>query len=157
VARVAPGAKHPDGDVRYDVIPIGVDGVLHGVNGQLEYAGQMLTADGAMRAIHVTSGGVQALGTLGGSASTARAISETGAIVGGALTEGDLTYHAFLYEHGTMRDLNELIPPGSDWELIQALGINAHGDIVAIGHQHGADRVVLLKRRQGKREDPDHE
>jgi probable HAF family extracellular repeat protein len=142
-----------DPQVRYDVIPIGVDGVLHGVNGRLEFAGQMVTGDGGLRAVHVTAEGVHALGTLGGSASTARAISDSGAIVGGALTEGDVTYHAFLYEDGRMRDLNDLIPAGSQWELIQALDINGRGDIVAIAHHDGADRVVLLKRRETERRD----
>jgi probable HAF family extracellular repeat protein len=135
------------GGHRYDVIPIEGDSLLHGVNTQLEYAGQAVTADGTLRAVHVTRKGTKLLGTLGGSASSARDINDAGAIVGGSLIKGDDAFHAFLYEDGVMHDLNDLIPSGGRWQLVQALGINARGDIVALGHQDGADRVVLLKRR----------
>jgi hypothetical protein len=41
----------------------------------------------------------------------------------------------------------EALAPEAECELIQALGINDRGDIVAIGELLGVDRVVLLKRR----------
>jgi probable HAF family extracellular repeat protein len=131
----------------YDVIPLEVDGVLHAVNDRGTLVGQEITSEGAMRAIQIVSGVVTDLGTLGGSASSARGINSAGAIVGGALTDGDATHHAFLYEAGVMHDLNTLIAADAQWELVHALGINDHGDIVAIGHHDGADGVVLLKRR----------
>jgi probable HAF family extracellular repeat protein len=134
-------------DHRYDVIPIEIDGVLHGLNNGVEYVGQWVTSDGAMRAIQLTSTGITELGTLGGSASSARGINAAGAVVGGALTHGDVSHHAFLHDSGVMYDLNALISPDTEYELIHALGINDRGDIVAIAHHDGADRVVLLKRR----------
>lgn len=137
----------PKAGPQFDVIVIGGDNVLHGVNGKLEFAGQTVTADGASRAVHVTSKGAKVLGTLGGSSSSARGINDAGAIVGGSLTKGDDAFHAFLFEAGAMHDLNDLIPSADGWQLIQALGINDRGDIVAIGHQDGVDRAVLLKRR----------
>jgi probable HAF family extracellular repeat protein len=140
---VAGGAQY-----RYDVIPIDVDGVIHAVNNSLQYAGQLVTADGSLRAIRIRDREITLLGTLGGSASSARSVNEAGAIVGGALTDGDASYHAFLYEHEAMRDLNELIPPEAGWELIHALAINDRGDIVAIGHREGEDGIVLLKPRK---------
>jgi len=136
------------GDHRYDLVPIEVDGVLHGVNNDLEFVGQCMTSDGAISAIQLTSAGVMDLGTLGGSASSARGINADGAIVGGALTRGDVSHHAFLHEDGVMYDLNALISPDVEYELVHALGINDRGDIVAIGHHDGTDRVVLLRRRQ---------
>ena len=138
-------------DLRYDVIPLAVDGVLHALNKGGECVGHWTTSDGAMHAIHVSSGGVIDLGTLGGSASSARGISNAGSIVGGALTEGDVSYHAFFYEAGVMHDLNRLISSEVDCELIQALGINDQGDIIAYGHYDGADQVLLLKRRDHQR------
>lgn len=132
---------------RYDVIDLGLDGVLHDVNSRGESVGQTVTVDGATCAVSMTAGGVTMLGTLGGSASSARGINDAGAIVGGSLAEGDLSHRAFLYEDGVMHDLNDLIAPGAGYELVHALGISNKGDIVALGHRDGADRVVLLKRR----------
>jgi probable HAF family extracellular repeat protein len=131
---------------RYEVRPLEIDGLLHALNDRGESVGHWTTADGEMHAILVTPRGVIDLGTLGGSASSARGINEAGAIVGGALTAGDVAYHAFLYEAGVMHDLNALIAPDAGSELLQALGINNAGDIVAIGHRSDVDSVVLLKR-----------
>lgn len=138
----------PRRGLEYDVIPTGVDGVLHGINNRLESAGQIIGPDGALRAVHVGASGLRLLGTLGGSASAARDINNSGAIVGGALTAGDVVHHAFLVEAGVMYDLNHLVVSGSSWELVQGLGINDSGDVIAIGHRDGLDEVVLLRRRR---------
>jgi probable HAF family extracellular repeat protein len=111
-----------------------------------------VTAAGASHAGLLTSTGVSDLGTLGGSSSTARGINNAGAIVGGSLTKDDVAYRAFLYEDGTMHDLNVLVDPEAGCELEQALGINDRGDIVAIGSRHGVECVFLLKRRDESRE-----
>jgi probable HAF family extracellular repeat protein len=132
---------------RYDVIPIRFDGVLHTINDAGEYAGQRLTSVGTTHAVHVSRSGVTDLGTLGGQFSSARGINDSGVIVGGALTTDDEASHAFLYVGGVMHDLNDLIDADCSWELVQALGINNRGDIVALGHCGDADRVVLLRRR----------
>jgi len=67
-------------------------------------------------------------------------------VVGGALTVDDEHHHAFVYANGVMQDLNERID-ADGWELIYALGINDRGQIVAIGHHDGNDRIVLLTPR----------
>ena len=136
--------------LEYEVISTGIDGVLHGINNRLESVGQIVGADGAVRGVHVDASGLRLLGTLGGSASVARDINNIGAIVGGALTLDDVAHHAFLVEDGMMHDLNDLVPPDSGWELVQALGINDTGDVIAIGHRNGLDQVVLLRRRRTK-------
>jgi probable HAF family extracellular repeat protein len=89
----------------------------------------------------------KALGTLGGSFSIARDINNRGEVVGGSLTEGDETFHGFLFRNNRLYDLNELLDPGAGWEMIQAFGINNLGEIVGIGSQDGHDRIVLLKPR----------
>ena len=63
-----------------------------------------------------------------------------------ALTVDDEHHHAFVYANGVMQDLNERID-ADGWELIYALGINDRGQIVAIGHHDGNDRIVLLTPR----------
>jgi probable HAF family extracellular repeat protein len=144
-----PEARRPsgcDGDAWFDVVPLAFDGVLHDVNGHRACAGDAVI-DGAKQAVLVAPDRSQILGTLGGSSSTARGINDEGAIVGGSLTAGDAVYHAFLYEHGVMHDLNDLVVPDGSCELVQALGINNAGDIVAIAHLAGDDHVVLLRRR----------
>jgi probable HAF family extracellular repeat protein len=87
------------------------------------------------------------LGTLGGSFSIARGINNRGEIVGGSLSRGDEDFHGFLYRNGKLHDLNDLLQPDSGWELIQAVAINDNGEIIGIGSNRGADRVVLLKPR----------
>ena len=67
------------------------------------------------------------LGTLGGSTSEARAINDSGQIVGYSYITGDSAYHVFLYSRGHMLDLGTL--GGSD---SFAYGINNSGQIV--GH-----------------------
>ena len=123
------------------------DGLLHGINDAGEYAGQWLTKEGFTHAVHVCGSGVTDLGTLGGQFSSGRDINNSGAIVGGALVAGDEAYHAFLYVDRVMYDLNDLIDADAGFELVNALGINNRGEIVALGHSGDADRVVLLRRR----------
>ena len=101
-----------------DVIPMEGDQVFHGINNRLEYAGQKMTPEGALRAVAVTTSGPD-VGTLGGSASAARDINDAGAVVGGSLTKGDQAFHAFLYEDGHGHHLNDLIAPDGHWQLIQ--------------------------------------
>jgi probable HAF family extracellular repeat protein len=88
-----------------------------------------------------------ALGTLGGSFSIARDLNNRGEVVGGSLTEGDENFHAFIYRNNQLLDLNEFVDPAAGWELIQALGINNHGEIIGIGSHVGQDRIVLLRPR----------
>jgi probable HAF family extracellular repeat protein len=71
----------------------------------------------------------------------AYAINNSRQIVG---TSGD---HAFLWENGTMRDLETLIPadsPDSTWLLYSANGISDNGLIVGEGLHNGVIRGFLL-------------
>lgn len=88
------------------------------------------------------------LGTLGGSFSIARDLNNHGEVVGGSLTEGDTGFHGFLYRNNRLFDLNDAVDSEADWELLQALGINNHGEIIAIGCRAGEDRIVLLRPKE---------
>ena len=52
--------------------------------------------------------------------------------------------HAFLWKEGLLMDLNDLIPLGARWELIQAHDINERGEIVGWGWFRGRTHVFLL-------------
>jgi len=54
----------------------------------------------------------------------------------------------FLWQAGTMWNLNDLIDPGSGWILTEANGINDRGQIVGTARTaNGAIRAVLLQPR----------
>jgi probable HAF family extracellular repeat protein len=91
--------------------------------------------------------GFTRLGCLpGGNWSIAQAINNKGTIVGRSrvtLTGGAI--RAFVYfNNGTLRNLNEMIPPGSGWVLIGAEDINNDGRIVGYGTKNGETRAFLL-------------
>jgi probable HAF family extracellular repeat protein len=102
---------------------------------------------GRIEAFRQENGTRSMLGTLGGSFSIARDLNNHGEVVGGSLTEGDENFHGFLYRDNQLHDLNEFLEPGTEWEVIQALGINNHGEIIGIGSHVGEDRIVLLRPR----------
>ena len=60
------------------------------------------------------------LGTLGGGSSYAYGVNDSGEIVGYSwLANGGQS--AFLYDDGTMLDLNSLLPSNSGWDLLDGL------------------------------------
>jgi len=72
------------------------------------------------------------LGTLGGATSEARAINQSGQVVGYA-QNADAAVRAFVYDGDCLHDLNDLIHPDSGWVLEEAWDINQSGQIVGIG------------------------
>ncbi len=85
-----------------------------------------------------TTGKMQDLETLQGDfASVALGINDRGEVVGASFA-GDFSARAFLWENGTMFDLNKLIPPNSGWQLQFAKSINSRGEIVGSGVTNGA-------------------
>ena len=51
----------------------------------------------------------------------------------------------FLFVNGRSYDLNTLIPPASGWQIVDALGINDHGEIVGDGYYNGTLYGISLK------------
>jgi probable HAF family extracellular repeat protein len=91
------------------------------------------------------------LGTLGGNNSfvETNGINNRGQVVGGSETaevdpNGFPIFHAYLWEDGTMTDLNSRIPADSGWEQINALGINDRGQIVGFGLINGQSHASIL-------------
>lgn len=101
------------------------------INGPGQIVGYSTTADGFYRAFRITGKSMEDLGTLGGLQSWAYAINDSGQVVGTALTENGADYHAFLYDQGTMYDLNQLVVTPAGHPVIgSARDINNFGQIV---------------------------
>jgi probable HAF family extracellular repeat protein len=109
--------------------------------------------DQALLAFLWKHGVISNLGTLPGNAcSAADAINTTGQIVGGSGFNDaqffpactDLVEHAFLWENGTMVDLNAFVPPGSDLTLNEAVFINDRGEISGLGMLSNGDQHAFL-------------
>ena len=83
------------------------------------------------------------LGTLGGEESYAYGINDSGQVVGDADTSTS-GRHAFVYNNGTMVDLNSLIDPTSGWTLASARAINDSGQIVCDGENAAGQQDALL-------------
>ncbi len=123
------------------------------VNGLGQTAGQAQMSGGNHHAYVSGSGGMMGqmnvdLGTLGGTNSIAYCLTDAGTVVGTAqLPNG--TMHAFMVPNALggmphMTDLNSMIPTNSGWELMEARGMNAAGQIVGWGMHAGHTNAFLL-------------
>ena len=128
-------------------------GTLPGFNGSTAYdindAGQAVGASANSitqqeRATLWSNGTKTDLGTLGGNKSAAVDINNKGQVVGFGNTTGNGGLaHGFIWEDGTMANVNSLIAADSGWLLQQINGINDRGQMVgqginsATGKQHG--------------------
>lgn len=86
------------------------------------------------------------LGFLGnGLRGTAYGINGAGLVVGTSeWSDAENDFHAFLYANHTMVDLNSLIDPVSDWQLVSARDINDARQILAIACRPGECATVRL-------------
>jgi len=73
------------------------------------------------------------LGNLGDCYSSAQAINSGSQVVGFTYSCDGMVSRAFLWERGSIVDLNTLIPPGADLQLAAAGNINDRGEIVGDG------------------------
>lgn len=78
-------------------------------------------------------------------ASEARDVNDAGQVVGWSHAHNTFNTHAFVFDAGFMRDLNDLIDPNSGWELQEAHAINEQGQIVGYGEYQGHRRGFLLE------------
>ena len=126
----------------------GANSMAKDINDSGQVVGYAYTNDEAMHASLWQREGpvwtVADLGTLGGDQADAEGINEHGVIVGTSKTGTD-DRHAFVFEDAIMKDLNELIPSDSGWDLVAAFDINDSGWIVGRGSNSlGEERAFLL-------------
>jgi probable HAF family extracellular repeat protein len=93
------------------------------------------------------------LGTLGGSTSVARDVNDLGQVVGFS-TDGNMQVRAFLWENGTMTDLNTLLPANSGWDLTTAHFINDNRQVVGEGLYQGQSAWFLLSLGENENQPP---
>lgn len=101
----------------------------------------VLTTDNRAHAVMWANGKATELspGTLIGFNSVANSVNDSGVIVGG----GDAD-HGFVYQNGTMTDLNTLIAPTAGLTLFAATGINSKGVIAGSATLNGQDVGYIL-------------
>lgn len=90
-------------------------------------------------------GDIIAIGKLPGfdKNSSASSINDQGVVVGYSSDYGNDS-HAFIWQNGTLTNLNDLIDPTAGWELETASDINERGQIVGTGSHNGETRAFLL-------------
>jgi probable HAF family extracellular repeat protein len=93
-----------------------------------------------------TKGKITPIGTLpGGDRSSPGYISDSLEILGDSTVSGGGD-HAYIWtQKKRMRDLNNMIPKNSGWDLHRASSINKSGQIVGYGTINGEDHGFLLK------------
>lgn len=116
-----------------------------GINDLNEIVGSSTTAAGETHAFYYDGTSMMDLGTLGGEFSAANEINIHSQVVGES-TISDLNpiTRAFIWQNGTMTDLNSLIDPSSGWLLETASSINDQGQIIGIGTLNGTTNQAYL-------------
>jgi probable HAF family extracellular repeat protein len=129
----------------------GPQSAAYAINDAGQIVGWAQTASDATHAFLYTGGKMLDLGAYNID-TVAEAINIAGVIVGqtyGVDKTGSPFYHAFVYSGGAFHDLNDLIPAGSGWVLIDATGINDIGQIACDGRNttNGQTHAFLLNKK----------
>ena len=157
----------------YQVLPNasgGAEGQANAINEAGDVAGWVTNGSDQEQAALWRNGALILLGDFGGNYGEATALNNYGQVVGasnipassyvpgytpngqtgGYTSAGTLApivtelSHAFLWQNGTLIDLNTLLPANSGWILQRATGINDSGQIVGYGTHNGVLSGFLM-------------
>jgi len=108
------------------------------INDAGEIVGNAVFPNGASDAYLWKDGVATDLGTLDGDCySEAFAINSRGQVLGQSFSCATQTERTFLWENGSLIDLNTFVPPSSGVQLIEAYAINERGEIGGDGNPPG--------------------
>ena len=72
-------------------------------------------------------------------------LNEAGQVVGSGSTDTSVVFNAFVYTGGQIRNLNDLLVDGQEWEFLSvAFAVNSSGQITGYGRINGQFRGFLL-------------
>ena len=163
ISRIADGSRHAtlwrDGDVLdLQTLADYPESFTAAINDNAQVVGELATEDSRVSHAFVWQGGEMTdLGTISGRKCTtpvwacnsfANGNNNRGQVVGASDTNAAVR-HAFLWQNGRITDLNDLIPPGSGWELDSAEDINNAGQIVGGGLVNGKELHAFLLTPKG--------
>jgi probable HAF family extracellular repeat protein len=136
----------------------GIFNIGFSINNKSEVTGQSeVTLYGAFHAFLWRRGIMKDLGTLPGDyVSLGNSINDSAQIVGLSFPYGSATVHGVLWQNGAVYDLNTLIPKHSDIDVLEALGINEHGQIAGYGFDRNTYDVRAYLATPCDAENPDH-
>jgi probable HAF family extracellular repeat protein len=125
----------------------GASNIATSVNNRGDVVGTSQADDGTIHAfVWTKTTGMRDLGTFPGAVATVAPCCDTinnSRQVVGFWFDATGAPHPFLWQHGTMTDLNELISKDSPWHLLFAQAINDAGEIVGQGVIGGESHAFL--------------
>jgi len=122
----------------------GTDSYGMAINNAGQAVGYSYTRTSEIHPFSFFSGVLHDLGTLGGTVAEATAINNFGQIVGYSLTSGNTAKHAFIYQNGTMYDLNSVVwSIPTSWVLNSAWAINDRNEISGYATDQNNQQVVF--------------
>jgi probable HAF family extracellular repeat protein len=111
-----------------------------GINQSGDVVGWSMGPQGTRAFVYTDAAGMQALPALAGRpVTTARAVSDTGVVVGTAASEGSDIGHAVKWESGVAADLGTL----GTGDFSEANGVNASGVVVGASHTDGGGLLAI--------------
>ncbi len=124
---------------------LGVDSSANAINDKRQITGGVLVTPETSHPFLWQDGKALDLGILPGfDGSYATAINELSQIVGIAVTLDFSNWRGFLWQQGTMLDLNDVVVSGPPLEVRGALGINESGQIAGWGKTPSAELHAIL-------------